>query len=463
MKQRHVTVDQLSQPDLPSERSAFRALAAHLARVCPKCAQALAVAAVPTLKGGPPATAGTLHVTADALRYWLRADDQPLALHMLLHQAALCQGCCAEAREAAELHEAGLLSQDFLIAEEDVALARSRRQAPARLAALESLPPAAALALVRKNRRFHSWGLAERLCARSIDVARADHHKALALADLAVAVASRVDPAGHPPNCTQELLMLAQAARGNALRVVEDTAAAEEAFRKAEEHWQQAWVRAFHYRAKVLALKASLERYQRRFEECLETIEEALAEARERAHDSWRIEATLLLQLSLVLTELDRIEEANEAARTAEALLDAEGEAPLRLAALQNQLFVLPRLGRLEEAANLLPKVEALAAAHGAPSEILRVEWARARYLWGIGERALCLQALDRVHQEFTKMGKPYSAAAAALELAEYAFEGGQPESARSLAFGALPIFRQEQADREIEAALQLIRQATAE
>lgn len=435
-------------------------LAAHLAEVCPPCRRALQELRRQEEGSESVARAAGGHLASEAFRQWLRADDDPLALHLALHQAALCRGCCTEAREAADLYAAGLLPQDFLIAEEDVSLARTRFQAPALVAELESLPPGPALAAVERDRRFHGWGLAELLCERSRENASADPDVALHLANLALAVAERVELAGQPEPCVEELKMLAFAHRGNALRVSEELRCAGEAFEKAERHWAAASIRAFPYRAEVLSLRLSFERYLQRYEDCFATAAEAVAEAKATQPKRHCLEARLLIKLAGVLSEVNEPARAVESAVEALSLIDAAAQPRLWLAAAQVQLFFLPELAAYDRAAQLLPEVDRMAREHGSRAERLKVEWATARIKRGTGQIEEAISMMRNVRQGFHELRLHLTAAVAALELATLYFHQGKLQHVRRLALELMPVFREAEIHREALAAFAIFQQA---
>jgi hypothetical protein len=112
------------------------------------------------------------------------------------------------------------------------ALDRERAEAPTLAAGLLALPPEQREERLRRDGRFHTWGLCELLLTRSLDAAL-DPAAADALAALALAGADRLDPSRHAAPVVEDLKARAWAAAGEARRRQGDLAGAEEALRAA--------------------------------------------------------------------------------------------------------------------------------------------------------------------------------------------------------------------------------------
>jgi hypothetical protein len=379
---------------------------------------------------------------------------------VLLHGAACCASCGEEVRAVADFCAAGTLSREGLLTEAEVLLAFFRREAPALAAELAGMNPQEALGAVKEEERFASWGLAEQLCAASLEAAREDADRALALADLALAVAERAQLPDLTEDCRQELLMLAHAHRGNALRVAEELRFAAAELALAEQCWARAEARWFPYRAEVLSLRMSLERYQRHYGDCLDTAAEALTETRHRPALDKAVAVRILLKKAITLGEMGRGTEAVAAAREALAQVDQEKAPRLWLAAAQTEIFYLPGLGRYQEAESVLPFVAEQARRCGTASDRLRVDWAEARVRAGTGRMDVAVALMRRVRQGFLEIDQAPTAAVASLELATLYFELGQLHKVRSLALEMLPVFQEKGIHREALAALAIFQQA---
>jgi hypothetical protein len=112
------------------------------------------------------------------------------------------------------------------------ALDRERAEAPALAAELLALPPAERGERLRRDGRFHTWGLCELLLARSL-AADTGPAEAGALATLVLAGAERLDRERHTAPVVEDLRARAWAAAGEGRRRQGDLAGAEEALRAA--------------------------------------------------------------------------------------------------------------------------------------------------------------------------------------------------------------------------------------
>ena len=113
-------------------------------------------------------------------------------------------------------------------------LDRERAAAPALVDELLALAPGLREARLRRDVRFHTWGVCELLLARSLEaVTEAGAAVAESLARLALAGAERLDPVLHPPPVVGDLRARTWAAAGEARRRQGDLAGAEAALREA--------------------------------------------------------------------------------------------------------------------------------------------------------------------------------------------------------------------------------------
>jgi hypothetical protein len=112
------------------------------------------------------------------------------------------------------------------------ALDREHAEAPALAAELLALPQEAREERLRRDLRFHTWGLAELLLARGAE-AGTDPMDAGHLAALALAIAGLLDRSRHAPPVVEDLKARIWAAAGEARLRQGDLPGAEEALRSA--------------------------------------------------------------------------------------------------------------------------------------------------------------------------------------------------------------------------------------
>jgi tetratricopeptide (TPR) repeat protein len=113
-------------------------------------------------------------------------------------------------------------------------IAHERQLAAVQWSGLAGHPPARRLVMVRNDGRLHHWGLLERLLAQwSEAVAAGDATAAVGLAELALAVAERLDPEVYGEERICDFRTQALAALGDARRLAGDFAGARLAFSQA--------------------------------------------------------------------------------------------------------------------------------------------------------------------------------------------------------------------------------------
>jgi tetratricopeptide (TPR) repeat protein len=114
---------------------------------------------------------------------------------------------------------------------------RERLLAAAQWSTLEGHPPARRLMMVRNDARLHHWGLFDRLLAKSRETAESDAAAAAVdLAELALAVAERLDPEVYGEERVCDFRTEALAALGDARRLAGDFAGSRLAFSQARIH-----------------------------------------------------------------------------------------------------------------------------------------------------------------------------------------------------------------------------------
>lgn len=113
---------------------------------------------------------------------------------------------------------------------------RERHLAGAQWEALKGHPPARRLVMVRNDERLHHWGLYELLLGMSREAAQRDATDAAGLAELALAVAERLDAEAYDGERIADFKTGALAALGDARRRAGDLAGARLAFSQARIH-----------------------------------------------------------------------------------------------------------------------------------------------------------------------------------------------------------------------------------
>src|SRR6202049_1840931 len=273
-------------------------------------------------------------------------------------------------------------------------LEESRRQAPALWARLAACSEAGRRALVREAPEFQTSGLCELLCEESVRAAHESAEWATDLATLAVQVAERVlaDEAWR-----SRLLGYAGAHLANALRVGGDLPAAEVEIARAETMWTvgAAADPGLLNEARVLQIKASLRRAQRRPDEALALLHRALA------IDHWGETTSLLLGKSMALEALGEFERSVSCLRQVAVQLTYKRQPWLSYVVGNNLALSLCLLGRHAEAEEMLPEVRALAPKLAKKLDLIRVLWVDGLVASGLGRSDEAIGILEKVRAQF--------------------------------------------------------------
>ncbi|HEY4576066.1 MAG TPA: hypothetical protein VIJ26_18945, partial [Thermoanaerobaculia bacterium] len=254
---------------------------------------------------------------------------------------------CLEALEALERNEAKLTPEERHVVEDGVLegmrlirkalveiVRRSRGvppldvyPAPAGLEALRwhagelwallaPFPETLRLATVQESPGFQTWALAERVCEESVVQASRDVERAASLARLAQEIAGRMR---GPESWRHRVQGFATAHVANALRVRGELREAEVIFESAKRLWESGSdPQEVLDPGRLLDLEASLRRDQRRFEEALARLDEALRVGRHPER--------YLVNKGFTLEVMGEYERAVEALRQAEPLVERKGD-----------------------------------------------------------------------------------------------------------------------------------------
>jgi transcriptional regulator with XRE-family HTH domain len=332
----------------------------------------------------------------------------------------------------------------------------SRCEAPALWERFRACSEPGQLDLAREAAEFQTPGFAELLCEKSRDAAGDSAARALHLAGCAVLVAAAV-PGSE--GSRSRLEGYARAHLSNADRVGGDLNQADRTLSRGKELWQAGAGDdpGLLNAARVLHLEASLRRDQRRVDEALALIEEALR------IDRWDETPTLLMGKARALEELGEHEAAIALLLQAESQLDGERR-PRDLFVIRAQLVSnLCRLGRHAEAELALTEARMLAIKLGNQLDLLRVDWLHGQVAAGLGRTDEAIETLGRVRAAFMAQHNAYDTALATLELAEVYASLGRTDEVKALAQESAPVFHDQGVHREARQALELFRRAAEE
>lgn len=332
--------------------------------------------------------------------------------------------------------------------------AQARRRAGALWKDLQGMPPRQRRREVEAERKYWTWALAERLCAESVRAAAHRADGALDLAGLALRVAERAP--GSEAWCSR-LQGYAWAFVGNARRVQGDLPGAEAAFVRSDRLWGagEGADPGVLDASRVLDLKASLRRYQGRFEEALDLLDQALKASRSREAG-----ARIRINKANTLELMGSYDQAVVELRQAESLMLDSKDQRLPWLIRFTLAVNLWQLQRYQEVAVLLPPVRNLAVELGNELDLVRVLWLEGRVSAGQGQWERALPAFEQVRRYFVANQIGYDAALVSLEMAVLRLEQGRTGEVKRLAEEMLWIFGVQGVHQEVLAALRLFYEA---
>jgi transcriptional regulator with XRE-family HTH domain/tetratricopeptide (TPR) repeat protein len=298
------------------------------------------------------------------------------------------------------------------------------------------------------------WAICEQLCLESQRLCGEDPAKAVSLCELALTAA---DLAEGGEGLRAKLRGLAWAHIGNALRARDDLQGAERAFISSEAFWKigEGSAEGLLEEGLIFALKASLRRAQRRFDEATDLLERAAMLA---STPAFRVQ--VLVSKAKLLEETGDLEEAVAILRSVKETVSPDEETRILFAIWHNLSDTLSKLERFEEAASALRQARVHCRNAGGQLNRIRLMWTEGRVTAGLGNVEEGLTLLARVRGEYASRTMAYDVALVSLEIAILYAKEGRNEQVKTLARHMTPIFQTHAIHREALAALTLFRQA---
>jgi tetratricopeptide (TPR) repeat protein len=311
--------------------------------------------------------------------------------------------------------------------------------------------------LVWEDVRFQSWGFHEFLLDHARLEALEAPHRAEDLLRLALDVTERLGREEYGPGSVEAAKVRTWAYLGNAFRVLGDFRQAESAFQTAELFLSRSWLDPLD-EALILELKAPLRRAQRRFDEALDLLADAVAIYREVNEP--HLQGRALMTRGLALQYKGDYEAAADCFRTSLYLLDGLREPRLVGMSQFNLIGCLQDDGRSEEAAALIPEARRIMEQVGTRSDQRRLRWTEGKVAASLGRYDEAEDAFRELRRIFVEDGIAFEAALVSLELAALYMRQRRIEETKRLAAEILPIFQSREVYREALAALIVFQQA---
>lgn len=325
---------------------------------------------------------------------------------------------------------------------------------------LERLPREAQLALAGEDARFAVPQLVQKLLDRSHSVRYEDPEAMLHWANLARTLASQSAGTFGSPARLAHLRAGAWGQYGNALRVAGRLREAESALITAQRYLETG-ARDIRLKASLQEHAASLYIFQRRFDEAILALNEAVQIYRELGET--HAFAGALVRSSVAFMYSGNAEAAVDVLNEAIPLIDHETDPHLLLAACHNLMLCYNDLEQPERALSIYAETQDLYKEFGDSLIRLRANWQEARLLRDLGHLRAAEAALLRARQGFMERNLMYEVAVVCLDLAAVYVKLKSAEDLKETVAVALPIFRSLGVDREALASLLQLQQFTSQ
>ncbi|HTQ81132.1 MAG TPA: tetratricopeptide repeat protein [Thermoanaerobaculia bacterium] len=269
--------------------------------------------------------------------------------------------------------------------------------------------------LLKRHPRFWSQELCNALIQRSHEARFTDPAIMRHEAHLAVLVADCLSDDPLEPGEAAEFRARAWAALGNALRVSGDLNDAEGALLTAQSHLKNGTRQRPHC-AQVLSHLASLRMDQRRFEDSLDLIQQAVEIWRDLGND--RELARALIKQAIMTGEAGKPRAAVHILKEAGKLVDAKAEPKLALILMHSIIRFYVDGGQSEVALRLHLEARPLYEQESDPLIRIKERWLEGQILSAERHLESALKQLSEAREGYLAHGNRYEAAIVSLDLA---------------------------------------------
>lgn len=315
---------------------------------------------------------------------------------------------------------------------------------------LKDLPENQQRAVVQAGTKFQNWALAIRAGEESVSQASRDLEHAASLARLAQWIADLVPGPESWRNCVRGL---AAGYGPNVLRVAGDLEAARVGMELARQLWATGSDPAgLLDPGRLLDLDASLCRAERRFEDALARLKEALAVGRNKGR--------ILVNKGFTLEVMGDYKGAVEALLEAEHHIDRNADPRLWYKQQGNLIANYSLTGRFQEATELIRQVRPVVEELGDQHELLRLTGLEGRCAAGQGRSAAAVLLLTEARQAFADRDMWYDVALMDLEMAPLLLAEGAVAQVKQMSAELVAVFEEKGIHREALAALKLFHEA---
>ncbi len=312
-------------------------------------------------------------------------------------------------------------------------------------------------AIAQNDGVFQTAAFIEGILDRARNTWGDDQFRSEWFSNLALGVADRLDVEVYGSGLISDLKARAWGFVANARRIHSDFRGAEAAFRAAEDMLVDGSGDPLEW-ARLLDLKASLRRAQRRFEEALHLLDEVVGIYRKI--NEHHLEGRALISKALIFNHASEPEKAVPLLFEALEKIDRSKEHRLLFNILQNLSLSLVTLGQYDQAAVLLPQARQAAVELGTADDMTRTLWVEGLLDLGMHRFSDAEGKLQKVRDRYVEIGIGYNAALVSLDLAKVYLQQGRNDETKRVAAEMHPIFVAQDVQREAIAALLVFQQA---
>jgi tetratricopeptide (TPR) repeat protein len=378
------------------EPARFRKVLRHLMRGCPQCARRLAPLGITNVRMLPPLDA---------------AEES--------------------------VYDAVLDRAFGKVADELARVEREKRRRKRILAAARRNRKGLGNALGKDGER-PSWPVVEALLELSYEARYRDPQEMLELAFAAEYASRNLDAREYPPALIADFQARTLAELGNAYRLNEDFEAAEDAFARAGDRFEEGTGDVLLL-ARLLDLEASLRQSQRRLPEAIALLEH-LAILYKQIGER-HLAGRALIKTGVNTYYDGRPREAVSFLRNGMTMLDPARDPQLIRISQLNLLQALVDAGDLQEARQLLLESDLRRKLAGEPLNLLRLRWTEGKIHAGQGKLWRAEAIFREVREGFLEREMDYDAALVGLELIEVRLRMDRHEDVTKLALEILDTF----------------------
>lgn len=336
-------------------------------------------------------------------------------------------------------------------------LSAERQAAPDLLCQLLSHPQPRRMLVVRNSVRFCTAGLCEESLKVSWEARFDQPTRTRNLAELAVAMASRLSAETYGACVVADLRGRSWSHLGNALRLLADLQGAVEALQSAESELEQGSGDALEL-GFFLRARATLVRDLGDVEQAEALVDESIALYQEAGLD--HEVGMSLLSKGYLRAHAEDYEGEVRCLQDALQRIDLAREPRTRLIVVHNLATALHMQGRNAQALAFLVRFRFLYFDFGDRVALLQLHWLEGVIARGMDRHEMAEGALREARRGFLEVSMPFEVALVSLDLAHLYLEAGRTREVGELAVEMVSFFRSRQVHRHALAALLLFREA---